>query len=317
MNFQKHLTSSHDLVTPYSETRAGFIRIAFEKNRQATPYVEEAKMLKSMAAKIDRPSKLVNMLELRSALLTASGVSEKAKNYLEEADQVASIQELIAKFLEPAGENFVDELVFRFLLTRGDTLGGRMRNIAGTLAQRRLTRTIIAALTIRDQPFSWLHAKSKKWQQGDKNDPDIELSTRGLSWVSGGEYRTLIYNFTVSVVKKNIDLCLLNLAPTEFNFKRNQKIDGNHYIALGELKGGIDPAGADEHWKTANSALGRIRNAFMKAKCSPLLFFIGAAIEQSMADEIFTQLEMGQMANAANLTNDEQLMSISKWLVTL
>ena len=31
---------------------------------------------------------------------------------------------------------------------------------------------------------------------------------------------------------------------------------------FGELKGGIDPAGADEHWKTGNSALVRIRKAF-------------------------------------------------------
>ena len=28
-----------------------------------------------------------------------------------------------------------------------------------------------------------------------------------------------------------------------------------HYLACGELKGGIDPAGADEHWKTAGKAL--------------------------------------------------------------
>ncbi len=26
-------------------------------------------------------------------------------------------------------------------------------------------------------------------------------------------------------------------------------------LMLGELKGGIDPAGADEHWKTANTVL--------------------------------------------------------------
>jgi type II restriction enzyme len=38
------------------------------------------------------------------------------------------------------------------------------------------------------------------------------------------------------------------------------------YIALGELKGGIDPAGADEHWKTARTALNRIHEAFLNAE---------------------------------------------------
>lgn len=52
------------------------------------------------------------------------------------------------------------------------------------------------------------------------------------------------------------------------------------YLALGELKGGIDPAGADEHWKTANSALQRIRTGFAKKSLTPYTFFIGAAIEK-------------------------------------
>ncbi|MDZ4383273.1 MAG: AvaI/BsoBI family type II restriction endonuclease [Thermodesulfovibrionia bacterium] len=44
------------------------------------------------------------------------------------------------------------------------------------------------------------------------------------------------------------------------------------YIALGELKGGIDPAGADEHWKTARTSLIRIQKAFSKKGFSPDIF---------------------------------------------
>jgi len=58
------------------------------------------------------------------------------------------------------------------------------------------------------------------------------------------------------------------------------------YIAMGELKGGIDPAGADEHWKTARAALDRIRKAFSKVEVSPHNFFVGAAIAKRMAQEI-------------------------------
>ena len=89
------------------------------------------------------------------------------------------------------------------------------------------------------------------------------------------------------------------------------------YIALGELKGGIDPAGADEHWKTARTALVRIREAFSRVEHSPNIFFIGAAIEKKMATEIWSQLENGILTNAANLNEENQVASISLWLCNL
>lgn len=76
-------------------------------------------------------------------MLTAAGLSQKSLNYLTSEDKIDAISGLIKNFLEPAGANFVEELVFRFLLTRGDTLGGSMRNIGGALAQRKLTRAIL------------------------------------------------------------------------------------------------------------------------------------------------------------------------------
>lgn len=91
----------------------------------------------------------------------------------------------------------------------------------------------------------------------------------------------------------------------------------DNYIVLGELKGGFDPAGADEHWKTANSALERVRKSFADHQMKPGTFFIGAAIEHAMAKEIYSQLSKNILSNAANLTNDFQLISICEWLVGL
>ncbi|MDR2480503.1 MAG: hypothetical protein LBD48_14490, partial [Treponema sp.] len=88
-----------------------------------------------------------------------------------------------------------------------------------------------------------------------------------------------------------------------------------NYIALGELKGGIDPAGADEHWKTAKTALDRIKNAFMKNGFSPYLFFVGAAIEHKMAGEIFNNIKSKYINNAANLTKPEHITALSDWLI--
>ena len=86
----------------------------------------------------------------------------------------------------------------------------------------------------------------------------------------------------------------------------------------GELKGGIDPAGADEHWKTANSALNRIRDSYKKAGYSNIkTAFVGAAIEKAMAKEIYSQLCDGTMTNATNLTNANQLIDFCNWLISL
>jgi len=101
------------------------------------------------------------------------------------------------------------------------------------------------------------------------------------------------------------------------DYCRDELEDGAIYIALGELKGGIDPAGADEHWKTARSSLERIREAFSKDGHTPATFFVGAAIEDSMAMEIWAQLKNGTLSNAGNLTDPDQLSSVVEWLCNL
>jgi type II restriction enzyme len=55
---------------------------------------------------------------------------------LTEDDKTLAIRGLIEKFLEPAGDGFVDELIYRYLLIKGDALGGRIRNLAGLLGER-------------------------------------------------------------------------------------------------------------------------------------------------------------------------------------
>jgi hypothetical protein len=45
--------------------------------------------------------------------------------------------------------------------------------------------------------------------------------------------------------------------------------------------------------------------------------FVGAAIEISMAEEIFGQLQGRELANAANLTNEGQLFEYCQWMLDL
>jgi hypothetical protein len=313
--YRDHLKSSDDLKTTYEAVRAGFVALALEKNRRATPYVAEARALKSTALKVKAPIDLLKIGGIQSGLLTAAGVSDKAAGHLLDSDKKEAIAGLIGKFLEPAGAHFVEELVFRFLLTRGDTLGGSMRNVGGFMAQRKLTRSLIAHLNLGGIAYRWLRSDSKIWGEKPTDDTDIELNCRGLAWGKRAGARTLIYNLTVPLVRNNVDLCLFHCTSEEMC--KEVHADANAYVALGELKGGIDPAGADEHWKTACTALGRIRDAFATHHLKPHTFFIGAAIEAKMANEVWAMLEKGMLENAANLTNDDQISSITRWLCSL
>ncbi len=313
--YRNHLQSSEDIVTTYEATRAGFVSLALEKNRRASPYVIEARALQEAASSAKTPADLLKVEGIESGLLTAAGLSDKALRHLVQEDKKEAVRGLIKNFLEPAGSKFVEELVFRFLIIRGDALGGSMRNIGGALAQKKLIRAIISTLKIAGIGYRWQHSKIRKWGEMTVDDSDIELYLRGLSWHNGKGTRTLICNLTVPLVKNNVDMCLFNLAPEELATTK-YKI-AKSYVALGELKGGIDPAGADEHWKTAGTALTRIREGFSKVGASPFTFFVGAAVEKKMAAEIWGQLESGVLSNAANLNEESQVASISRWLCNL
>lgn len=311
-----HIKKWENLVTTQEAIRKGFIAIAFEKNLKATPFIEEAKSLKVLAEKADTAKGLLKLSELFPSLLTASGLSEKALNHLNNQDKNEAITQLIENFLEPAGGDFIEELVYRFLLTKGDALGGIMRNIAGVIGEKKLIRGLISSFSIKGIKFKYLHKESKTWIDGNTNDLTIDEKSKGLYWETKNKKRTLLLNITPPFVSKNVDLCLFDCKFTEYKNGNKTSVHTipQKYIALGELKAGIDPAGADEHWKTANTALDRIRSAFSNEKLNPSTFFIGAAIEKSMSQEIYNQLNSKVLTNAANLTNEKQLVSICDWI---
>ncbi len=311
------IKSADDLVTSREETRAGFIAIALEKNYIAVPYIAEAKALKGLSSQVEKPKDLLNIKDLRVGLLTAAGLSDKSLNYLTEDDKIVAIKELIEKFLEPAGESFIDELVYRYLLTKGDALGGKARNLAGSLGERKFIRSLISVFNIAGIKYKWKNNETNTWHEKPTDDTDIEKRIKAIYWKRNID-RLLVLNTNVPLIKKNVDISILQAKPDDLKAGKQSVIyQPEKYIALGELKGGIDPAGADEHWKTANSALNRIRASFEQKNLKPQTFFIGAAIETAMAVEIFKQLQTGIMNNAANLTNNQQLTKICEWILNI
>lgn len=137
---------------------------------------------------------------------------------------------------------------------------------------------------------------------------------RAVRWKTGGFIRTIAYNLNVPNVSKNIDIVMLNCTLPDLSPKAVRPIldDTRNFILMGELKGGIDPAGADEHWKTAGTALRRIRQTFQNRIS---IVFVASAIEKAMANEIYAQLVTGDLSYVANLTNDNQLSALCGWMV--
>lgn len=315
MDVLQIITSASDLVTSREQTRAGFITFALEKNKKASPLVAEAKSLHAMAKVAKTPAELLNIAEIRKALLTASGLSDKSLQHLTEADKTEAINRLIKEFLELEGEYFVDALVYRYLLIKGDSLGGSMRNLVGALAQQKLIRTFISNLTLMGIDFLWTDVKSKEWYKGNPTAP-IEGDIKAMYWNYNGNDRILAFNLTIPLVGKNVDITLFDAKPIDYNKGKIVRFNDS-FVMAGELKGGIDPAGADEHWKTGNTALNRIRKAFDTVEIPIKTAFIAAAIEDSMSKEIFNQLKSETLSYAANLTVDDQLVHFCDWAIKL
>lgn len=320
MKFNNCITSSEDLVTSRAQTRAGFIEAALEKNRRSKPYIEEAKTLKQLASKAVKATDLLSISAIRSGLLTASGLSDKSLKYFTEDDKTEAIKKLIEEFLEPAGSDFIDELVYRFLLIKGDSLGGSMRNFVGEVAEMKFIRKLLSVLSMYGAIYRVLSKRNKKknvWQDMSyEQDYEFANSIAAITWKLEGKKRVIFFNAKIPLVGNNVDVCVFN--GNEIDYKCGA-IVSNHEKAImfGELKGGIDPAGADEHWKTGNTALGRIRNAFKSKSQVICTSFVGAAIEKKMAIEIWEQLVTGTLSNAANMSEDEQLTHYCEWVVKL
>lgn len=292
----KLIKTAVDLQTKHRAICDGFLVQALQKTQKAEPFVKEAKIFYAALKKVKLVEELLTSPKYRNDLASACGFSDKARSQLTEAELNSAIKKVLTRIYKEAGSEFREDILYRYLLTKGDTLGGSMRNLTGASAGTKLTEKIIERLSDGKDKIQILKSKSGKIQR--------------VIWNA----RTLLFDVKPHLIGKNIDVILINRGDVDMP-EEELLADKSKYIAFGELKGGIDPAGADEHWKTANSALGRIRTAF--GRSAPALFFVGAAIEASMAKEIFKQLKIGKLTHAANLNEEEQVNDLVDWLLSL
>lgn len=315
----RYITSLEDLITTHEQTRAGFLAIALEKNLIGDPYVKQALAFKSMVSHTKGPDDFLKMPSIRPFMLTAAGLSEKSLQHLNNEDHTLVIKELINKFLKPAGSAYIDETIYRFLLTKGDAVGGTMRNRIGAMGQEKLVRCILSCMNVQGITYEWVDGNHStfEWLAKRNDDTGVEKSLKAIYWTNVNGPRVLGFNMTNSIVKKNIDICLYGADKADYEQGKIAKNHPERAIMLGELKGGIDPAGADEHWKTANTALERIRTSYSAKGIQVQTSFVGAAIERAMAGEIYLQLESGVLTNCANLTDTNQLVEYCNWMLSI
>jgi len=289
-----HVKSAKDLQTTSESILDGSLLQARTKWKKAEPYLREAYRLRDQLQKIANIHKVSSVLSINT-LATAVGFSDKAQGHLSKDQLGKAVSSVLDEIAKTHGKDFREVLLFRFLLTSGDSLGGEMRNVTGALGQLLFVKAVIKSLNIRGMVHHLTQRKEKI----------VEITWKG---------RVLLFDRKPKLIGNNIDVILLKSSHAEQAGK--ELIENREsYLACGELKGGIDPAGADEHWKTAVGALGRIRVPFKKAV--PKLFFAGAAIEEAMSKEIFKMLASNKLDYTANLTKGHQLRNLANWLTSL
>ena len=331
------LSDSQTLITTQVAKRANSVVAELEKNRLADEFVRDARTLRIKAERATRPKDLLDMQGIQAGFLTAAGLGSKTDKALDAVNRRAILREFVEVALEPKRGDFATELANQYMLACGDTIREKTHKLNRVWAQRKFSEYVISEFRVSGRQLQCFSKRDTRWLPADKL-ADVD-DVRAFAWTTGYMPRVLAYNLGVPLIRteeeiagetagdagvarggKNVDLCLLNWTPDEYS-ARTQRLrmvkDAQHYIALGELKGGIDPAGADEHWKTASAHLVRIRRSFLGLQAQPYLFFIGNAIEASMAGEIWGMLESGELSNAANMTDDRQAVALVAWLCVL
>lgn len=291
------IRSASDLVTSHRAVCEGFLSQALTKTEKATPFVQRAQQLWDVLKTVPDVLSVFDHPEILDDVVAAAGFSDKARSHLSVEELALALLPALRTIDEQSHGLWREEIVYRYLLTRGDTLGGIMRNITGALAGKQFSEAILAALGERG-----VTANVRR----SPGNPD---KVQTIEW----QGRLLLFDKKPRFIGNFIDVILLDTSTIQVSAKDRLE-RRQDYVACGELKGGIDPAGADEHWKTANSALERIRQSFPQGQ-QPHLFFVGAAIEAAMAREIFTQLQDGRLRYAANFTVPEQVADLAAWFV--
>lgn len=140
----KLIKTRADLQTNHRAVCDGFLAQALKKTEKAEPFIKEAEIFYKALKKVKSINKLLASPEYRNDPTSACDFSDKARSQLTEEELNGAIKKVLVRIYKKAGSEFRENILYRYLLTKGDTLGGSMRNITGASAGTKLTAFKIA-----------------------------------------------------------------------------------------------------------------------------------------------------------------------------
>jgi len=198
---------------------------------------------------------------------TATGATEKAKKGLG-YDEKQIRSHIIAKIgVTTKIKDAIEILTIGYSLVLGDSMGGSMRNLIGNIGEDRIENVL-------NTKFGGQRVKST-----ESGRPKITKCSNPP--------RTLHWNVKIPG-QRNFDLVISK---------------STTLISVLEIKSGIDPAGADEHWSTASSKLLKLHQAMPSLKCG----FAGAVIVDSTRREIAEGIKRKELVCGININSDIEI----------
>lgn len=203
----------------------------------------------------------------------------------------------------------------------GDSLGGVWRNEIGRLAYVEVLTPLIVHLHAQGY-LAYLVYRTKGRIVHEDADADIPQKTDQRIEISPALSQELLLEQLAMlkaerVVYREVGLhngyqLLLNRHVTWQRPDGERERIGPDMLAqsaeadhpwAGELKGGADPAGSDEHWKTATRAFDRVLLACERTnRAAPKLSFLATIIVERVAREAAERIHQGTLTSVYNLT---------------
>lgn len=200
----------------------------------------------------------------------------------------------------------------------GDSLGGAWRNEVGRLAWVEVITPLVLHLQQHGHLASITYSLKGRIVEQDEEQ---QVNSRAIHELAVAESIDLEPQLAVledrRIVYRELGLrngnrLLLNRQITWKDAQgRSYRIgpdlfastDGQDMLWGGELKGGADPAGSDEHWKTATRAFDRVLLACEQTgRAKPPLSFIATILVERVAQEAADWIAQGKLKSVYNLT---------------
>ncbi len=222
-----------------------------------------------------------------------------------------------------ARSTITPHLAIEMLYTNiGDSLGGAWRNEIGRIAYVEVLSPLIVHLYqldrlayvkyitkgqlthIEDETLSRKRLRSQMLDISQVNSSDSLHHVLNELHINRVKYQEIgLRNGNRLCVDRQVTWILPSGKKTKFGSDLLAEDPQFSYPWAAELKGGADPAGSDEHWKTAVSAFDRILLACEQMKKSPpRLTFMATIIVDRVAVEAATRIREGKLSAVYNLT---------------